>query len=246
MSNKILQNNMTNFDVKKLMYCNSDWERNQYTLLSRVKEWQTNFRKNKVYPYLNESIELHHTLGEILQENLESKWWLEKEVGQKVVADRYVVYEKAQHISQQLNNLLSFVEWALKLNRPVMEEGFILREFIEDNLVLEPLNEEPNFRGKGYLALNDNHKEVLNIYLYDLKYEWFDEEASHSLNIKPIRSIPNAIVKGDVNEVMDDFLKYSQPLHKPMAYICRNDIEFPYKESIYPIVEEQLLITLMS
>jgi hypothetical protein len=242
----MLQNKMTNLDVKKLTYCNSDWEKNQYTLLSRVKEWESNFRKNKIYPFLNESIELHHTLGDILQENLESKWWLEKEVSQRVVSDRYVVYEKAQHISQQLNNLLSFVEWALKLNRPVMEEGFVLREFIEDNLIIEPLNNEPNFRGKGYFAINDNYKEVLNIYLYNLKYEWVNEEANNSLIIKPVRSIPLSMVDNNVDEVMDDFLKYSQPLHKPMAYIFRNEMDFPYEETIYPIAEELLLMTLMS
>ena len=70
---------MTNLDVKKLVSCNSDWESNQYTLLSKVREWESNFRKNRLYPYLSEAIELHLTLKDILQENLESKWWLEKE-----------------------------------------------------------------------------------------------------------------------------------------------------------------------
>jgi len=242
----MLQNKMTNLDVKKLTYCNSDWERNQYTLLSRVKQWESNFRKNKIYPFLNESIELHHTLGDILQENLESKWWLEKEVGQQAANNRYSIYEKAQHISQQLNNLLSFVEWALKLNRPVMEEGMIIREFIENNLLIEALHKEPNFRGKGYFALNDNNKEVLNIYYYELKYAWMDDETGHNLNIKPVRSIPLSVVNQDVEELMDDFLKYSQPLHKPMAYIFRNDLDLPYEESIYPVAEELLLVNLMS
>ena len=40
---------MIELDVKKLTSCNSDWETNQYTLLKTVKEWETNFRKNKLY-----------------------------------------------------------------------------------------------------------------------------------------------------------------------------------------------------
>ena len=55
---------MTNIDVNKLTSCNSDWEMNQYTLLSRVKEWESHFRKNRLYPYINDSIELHYNLGE--------------------------------------------------------------------------------------------------------------------------------------------------------------------------------------
>ncbi|MEJ2507037.1 MAG: hypothetical protein P8Y81_12320, partial [Ignavibacteriaceae bacterium] len=85
---------MTNIDVKKLTSCNSDWEMNQYTILSKVKEWGTSFRKNRLYPHLAESIELDKKLKDILQENLESKWWLEKELRPRFINNRYVVHEK--------------------------------------------------------------------------------------------------------------------------------------------------------
>jgi hypothetical protein len=242
----MLQGKMTNIDVKKLTSCNSDWEMNQYTLLSRVKEWESNFRKNRLYPYLNDSIELHYNLSDILQENLESKWWLEKEIGQRVTDDKIIVYEKAQQVSEQLNQLLSFVEWALKLNRPIMEEGLILREFIEDNFVIKPISDESNFRGKGYFSLTDNKKMVFNIYLYDLKWGWKDDEPEHNLNIKLKRSIPLIIFDSSEEELMREFLECSQTLYKPMAYIFENELDFPYEETIYPLAEEKLLTTIMT
>ena len=237
---------MTNIDVKKLTSSNSDWETNQYTLLSRVKEWDSNFRKNRLYPHINDSIELHYKLAEILQENLESKWWLEREVGTRVNDERIIVYEKAQQVSEQLNHLLSFVEWALRINRPIMEEGLIIQEFIEDNLNVKPLTDEPNYRGKGYFSLTDNKKMVFNIYLYDLKWEWNDDEPDHSLNIKLVRSIPLTIVDSNEEELMREFLEYSQPLFKPMAYIFKHDLDFPYEETIYPLAEEKLLSILLT
>ena len=237
---------MTNIELKKLTSCNSDWEMNQYTLLSRVKEWESHFRKNRLYPYINDSIELHYKLSDILQENLESKWWLEREVAQRVDDDRFIVYEKAQQVSEQLNHLLSFVEWALRLNRPIMEEGLILKEFIEDNLTIKPISSEPNFRGKGYFSLTDNKKMVFNIYLYDLKWGWTDDEPEHTLNIKLVRSIPLTIVDSSEEELMRDFIEYSQPLYKPVAYIFKNELDFPYEETIYPVAEEKLLTTIMT
>ena len=237
---------MTNIDVKKLTSSNSDWETNQYTLLSRVKEWDSNFRKNRLYPHINDSIELHYKLAEILQENLESKWWLEREVGTRVNDERIIVYEKAQQVSEQLNHLVSFVEWALRINRPIMEEGLIIQEFIEDNLNVKPFTDEPNYRGKGYFSLTDNKKMVLNIYLYDLKWEWNDDEPDHSLNIKLVRSIPLTIVDSNEEELMREFLEYSQPLFKPMAYIFKHDLDFPYEETIYPLAEEKLLSILLT
>ena len=237
---------MPNIDVKKLTSCNSDWETNQYTLLSRVKEWESHFRKNRLYPYLNDSIELHYNLADILQENLESKWWLEREVGQRVDDERIIVYDKAQQVSEQLNHLLTFVEWALRLNRPIMEEGLILKEFIEDDLIIKPVSDEPNFRGKGYFSITDNRKMVFNIYLYDLKWGWTDNEPRHTLNIKLVRSIPLTIVDSNEEELMKEFVKSSQPLYKPMAYVIKNELDFPYEETIYPVAEEKLLATIMT
>ena len=156
------------------------------------------------------------------------------------------MYEKTQQVSEQLNHLLSFVEWALRLNRPIMEEGLILIEFIEDNLVIKPISSEPNYRGKEYFSLTDNKKMVFNIYLYDLKWRWTDDEPGHSLNIKHIRSIPLTIVDSSEEKLLRDFIEYSQPLYKPMAYIFKNELDFPYEETIYPVAEEKLLTTIMT
>jgi hypothetical protein len=171
---------------------------------------------------------------------------LEREVGQRVDDERIVVYEKAQQVSEQLNQLLSFVEWALRLNRPIMEEGLILKEFIEDNLIIKPIGDEPNFRGKGYFSLTDNKKRVFNIYLYDFKWGWIDDEPKHTLDIKPVRSIPLTNADTNEEEIMREFIECSQPLYKPMVYIIKNELDFPYEETIYPVAEEKLLATIMT
>ena len=237
---------MTNIDVKKLTSCNSDWEMNQYTILSKVKEWGTSFRKNRLYPHLAESIELDKKLKDILQENLESKWWLEKELRPRFINNRYVVHEKAQRVTSQLNLILSFVEWALKLNRPIKDEGIILKNFVEENIIVKSLTNEKNFRGKGYFSLEDIKKQVLNIYQYDMNWGWEDSEPIHTLNISNVRSIPLSFIDKDVEELMQEFVNYSQPLYKPMVYMFSTDLDFPYEETIYPVAEEKILKTIMS
>ena len=239
---------MIELDVKKLTSCNSDWEMNQYTLLRIVKNWESNFRKNKLYPYLNESIELQRKLQDVLQENLESKWWLEREIRPRKINDHYVAYEKAQQVSNQLDQLLSFVRWALQINRPVMEEGIIIKEFIEESIKIEPINDEPNYLGKGYFSLEDNKKLVLNIYSYDMNWEWSGDEPKNTLKIQLVRSIPLLVINGSVEDLMKDFIAFSQPLFKPMAYVFSGelDCDFPYEATICPIAGESLLKILMS
>jgi hypothetical protein len=78
-----------------------------------------------------------------------------------------------------------------------------------------------------------------------LKWGWKDDEPEHTLNINLVRSIPLTIVDSSEEELMRDFIEYSQPLYKPMAYIIKNDLDFPYEDTIYPVVEEVLLKTIM-
>jgi len=239
---------MIELDVKKLTSCNSDWETNQYTLLSITKEWESNFRKNKLFPYLNESVELQRKLQDILRENRESKWWLEREIRPRKINNHYVAYEKAQQVSNQLDQLLSFVRWALQINRPVMEEGLIIKDFIEENMSIKPVSEEPNYLGKGYFSLEDKKRLVVNIYLYDLKWEWCGDEPKNTLKIQLIKSIPQMVIKGSVEDMMKDFITNSQPLYKPMAYVFSGDFDlsFPYEDTICPLAGEKLLKILMS
>jgi len=236
---------MIELDVKKLTSCNSDWELNQYTFLSKIKDWETNFRKNKLYPSLAESTRLDTKLQEILNENLESKWWLERKFKSKLLSNRYVVLEKAQQIGTQLNLLLDFVEWALKLNRSIMEEGLIIKNFVGENIEIASLNADRNYRGKGYFTLPDNTKSLLNIYLFDIKWEWSDSEPEENITTKLVRAIPEHLIDTDIKTLMNEFIKYSQPLYRPVVYIMETDLDFPYKETIFPVTVDKLLKTIM-
>ncbi len=232
---------MTTLDVKKLTSCGSDWEANQYTLLSKVKLWTDQIRRNKLFPALHESIQLSKSFEEILRENLESKWWFDSEIRARRLNERITVYEKAQQIGFQLDKLLEFVEWALYLNRPVLEEGEILRSFLEDNLSTRKITNRKNYLGKGYFTLPDNKKEMLNIYYYEVNWDWHKNEIIHNMETELIRSVPFESIKVTVEELVIDFVNNHQQLYDPVTFIFETDLDFPYEETMLPIAEEKLL-----
>ncbi|NNG27059.1 MAG: hypothetical protein HKM87_06005 [Ignavibacteriaceae bacterium] len=232
---------MTTLDLKKLTSCGSDWEANQYTLLSRVKEWTDQIRGNKLFPALYESIQLNFNLEEILRENLESKWWFDSEIKARRLNERITVYEKAHQIGFQLEKLLEFVEWALYLNRPVLEEGEIIRNFIEDNISIKKVTSNKNYLGKGYFTLPDNKKELLNIYYYEVNWDWYKNEVIHTMDTKLIRTVPFESIKISVEEFVKDFISNYQQLYDPVAFIFQTDLDFSYEETMLPIAEEKLL-----
>src|SRR4030066_269220 len=122
---------MTTLDLKKLSSCGSDWELNQYKILIKIKEWLLNFRKNKLFPSIEEAIQLNLALEDLLEENLSIK----------------------------------------RISRV-----------------------EKNYHGKGYFSLPDNKNEVLNIYLYEIIWDWSQENLYQRINSRLVRSVPQQVI----------------------------------------------------
>lgn len=238
---------MTTFDLKKLTSCGSDWEANQYKLLIKVREWLSNFNKNRLFPSIEDAIQLNLALEDLLRENIESKLWFDNEIRGQNGNEKIVVFEKAHQVGNQLDKLLDFIDWSLQLNRPVLEEGRIIKDFVEDNLFLTKVtNFEKNYHGKGYFCLPDNKRGLLNIYLYEIIWDWSNDELYQQINSLLVRSIPQNTIQCSTEELVTEFIQTSQDLHEPVAYMFETDLDFPYDETMFPIAEEALLKHLAS
>jgi hypothetical protein len=230
-----------NLDISKLTSYGSDWETNRYTFLKTLKSWQSELRKNKIYPVIQYSSQLHNKFNELLDENIESKGWLEKEVRGTFIDDQLVVLEKAHQISYQLEKLIDFVKWVLIENRRLLEEAKIIEQFVYEGLDIIPLTDSDKYRGKGYLLVPDNKKRIYKIYLYELSISWTIDEPIEYLEFELLRSIPFDLVNVSSETLLEEFIKNNQLLYDPMAYICKTDVDFPFNDSIMPVVEHKLL-----
>ncbi len=238
---------MTTLDLKKLTSCGSDWESNQYKILIKTREWLLNFHKSKLFPSIEEAIQLNLALEDLLRENIECKLWFDNEIKGRKINERIVVYEKAHQVGNQLDKLLNFINWALQLNRPVLEEGRIIKNFVEENLSIKRISSvEKNYHGKGYFSLPDNKNEILNIYLYEIMWDWSQESLYQRINSNLVKSVRFQAMDNTVEELIMNFINFSQDLHEPVAYIFETELDFAFEETIYPIAEEKLLKHLCS
>lgn len=230
-----------NLDISKITSCGSDWETNQYTFLQTMKKWQYDIRKNKLFPSLDFAWQLQNRFNDILSENIESKYWLEKEVKGAFIDDRLVILEKAHQISFQLDRLIDFVKWGLNENIDLLDEAEIIKQFVYENIKVTACCNTDKYRGKGYVLVPDNKINVYKIYLYELSINWSVDEPIEYLDLELLRSIPFKIVNGTSNNLMKEFIKHSQGLYDPMVYICETALDFPFNETILPIVKAKLL-----
>jgi hypothetical protein len=242
-----MRQNITALDVKKLTSCGSDWETNQYTMLNKVKEWLNNLHRNKLFPSIEESIQLNLALEDILRDNIESKLWFDNEIRSRKINERFIVYEKAHQIGNQLDKLFTFIDWALELNKPVLEEGRAIKNFVDENLFIKRISTvERNYNGKGYFTLPNNKTQFLNIYLYEIILDWTEDNLYQRMCSNLVRSIPYYLIEKSTEEIVIDFINSSQTIFEPVVYIFQTDLDFPFKETMFPIAEEKLLKYLSS
>lgn len=242
-----MRQNITALDVKKLTSCGSDWETNQYTILNKVKEWSNNLHRNKLFPSIEESIQLNLALEDILRDNIESKLWFDNEIRSRKLNERFIVYEKAHQIGNQLDKLFTFIDWALDLNKPVLEEGRVIKNFVDENLFVKRISTvERNYNGKGYFTLPNNKNQFLNIYLYEIMLDWSEDNLYQRMSSNLVRSIPYYLIEKSIEEIVIDFINSSKTLYEPVVYVFQTDLDFPFKETMFPIAEEKLLKHLSS
>jgi len=237
----LMKNNTMNLDISKITSCGSDWETNRYTFLQTLKSWENDIRKNKLFPVFDYSNQLQNKFNDILYENIESKYWLKKEVKGAFIDDRLVLLEKAHQISFQLDKLIDFVKWGLRENSLLLEEAGIIKQFVYDNIKVIPWCNMDKYRGKGYILIPDNKINVYKIYLYELSINWSVDEPIEYLELELLRSIPSELVSQSPYKLMDDFINHSQSLYDPMVYICETEFDFPFNETILPIIKSKLL-----
>ena len=230
-----------NLDISQITSCGSDWETNHYTFLKTLKSWQAELRKSRLFPVLEDSKQLQNKFNDILNENIESKGWLDREVRGAFINDQLIVLEKAHQISFQLERLIDFVKWALNVNNDLLEEAEIIKQFVYDGIDILPLSDTDKYRGKGYIVIPDNKKRVYKIYLYELSISWTVDEPVEYLDMDLLRSIPFDFVENTVEELINQFIKNNQLLYDPMVYICKTELDFPFNETVLPVVEEKLL-----
>jgi len=239
---KMLKNNfIMNLDISKITSCGSDWETNRYTLLQTISKWQSEIRKNKLYPAIEQSWQLQNKFNDILSENIESKYWLEKEVKGAFIDDKLVLLEKAHQISFQLDKLIDFVKWGLNENIELLDEAEIIKEFVNDNLQIKTLCKKDKYRGKGFILIPDNKIKVYKIYLYELSINWLVDEPVEYLEMELLRSIPLNLVDLSPSQLMYEFVKNTQTIYDPMVYVCETDLDFAFNDTILPIVKSKLL-----
>ena len=218
-----------------------DKEMNQYKVLSGLKEYQKQFNKNKLYPSLSELVYLVSKLEIILHKNRDLMLITPRRIKRDSVKSKNIVVEPLSEDKSNNNYQMDLIEWALPQIKQLIDEAYILYDFVNQSIEILDIGIPPEDIKTGYVFIPNNQKNITEIYRYEtITYTSLDKPF-HSLKTKYLETNNSVYSKEGAELLKLQLLKKYDDPPNIAASMCFTELDFPFIETIFPLAKRKML-----
>lgn len=216
-----------------------DLELSQYKILNKLKEIRNEFTKMKIYPHLTELIFISSQL-----ENLVSIKTTPVDSGELTYDDDYT----ADHLShiipemkeEDFENIFEVILWVLPLLNELIEEGFVINDFIDDNIDMKSMGQVPKLNTKGFIFINDQDESFYNIYKYEFSRSSLIE-GEYELNTSFLERIKRKDFYNNLTVMKKTLAEKYMIAPNPPVFLFDTSYKFPYYNAILPLCRQKMI-----
>ena len=234
---------MERISIESFFTSETDLEMNQYRILGGIREVCGNFDKKKIYPTLAALIELKYSIDKIKNErnNLNEKF--PKQIKGFDIKAQKIIYESAGDFNHNNNIevIFALIDWALPYIEDAIDEGIVLFDFVDDNITLEQVGILPMYKDEGYFMVTDNTAFELQVHRYESTLFSSGKEKYRSLKTEFVKSERQVIIKRSPESIKHELIKERKDLPNPATFMFDSDLDFPFTETIFPVVKRKLM-----
>ncbi len=234
---------MERISIESFFTSETDLEMNQYRILGGIREVCGNFDKKKIYPSLAALIELKYSIDKIKNErnNLNEKF--PKQVKGFDINAQKIIYESAGDVNHNnnLEEIFTLIDWALPYIEDAIDEGIVLFDFVDNNIMLEQVGILPMYKDEGYFMVTDNTAFELQVHRYESTLFSSGQEKYRSLKTEFVKSERQVIIKRSPESIKHELIKERKDLPNPATFLFDSDLDFPFAETIFPVVKRKLM-----
>jgi hypothetical protein len=221
----------------------TDWEMNQYRILGGIKTAHAEFDKKRIYPALAMLIKLKRELNQIKDEKNNLNQQFPKQIKGFDTKEQKVIYETSEAINQNDNIevIFTLIDWALPHINQAIEEGIVLFDFVEENMLLEQVGILPMYKEEGYFMITDNIALELQVHRYECTIFSSGEEKYRSLKTEFVKSKKQGIIIRSPEEIKQELINERSDLPNPATFLLDSDLDFPFTETILPVAKRKMI-----
>ena len=234
---------MERISIESFFTSETDMEMNQYRILGGIRKVCDDFDKKKIYPALATLIELKQSIDKIKDErkNLNEKF--PKQIKGFDIKKQKVIYESPGSIehSDNIESIFDLIDWALPYISDSIDEGIVLFDFVDKNITLEQVGVLPMYKDEGYFMVTDNTAFELQVHRYECTLFSSGRENYRALKTKFVKSERQVRIMRSPESIKHELIKERKDLPNPATFLFDSDLDFPFAETIFPVVKRKLI-----
>ena len=217
-----------------------DFELKKYTLLAYLKEINTYFNENKLYPQLSDLI-FHYNNIVAFREN---KKYLQEQFPKKLtgiqIEKLQLLYESLVEDDELMQELEDIINFASTTMKKTITAGSEIYEFVENKINIEPVGIMPLDHNEGYFLLCEGSCRNTWVYQYRLSIFEKHDEKYRSIKTEFIDVWQRSLVNS-YHSIKAQLIKNRSMLPNPAVYAVETDLSLPMEETLLPIAKRSLV-----
>lgn len=218
-----------------------DTEQCQYHVMEYAKQCSAAFSKNKLYPVLAEVIELMQSLENFLRRKNSFHAQLPQRIKEIDLDRQEIVFESAYLEYPDLERIEEVVRWAISYLQRIAEEGIQIYEFVDQNVSVEGVGIVPLYKDEGYCIIPEQQAMLIHFIYYQMSLYMSEKEKYRALKTTIIETRQQSVIASSPISLKQEIIRTHTELPNPATFMCETDLDFPFQETIMPIVKRKLL-----
>ncbi len=239
-----MRNSTLNIDL--FTKVTSDMEARQYKVLASLKAISNEFQQNRIYPNLSHLVEIYHTLEDIQSRLSDLRSKFPKRIKKVDFVNREIEHEVVFVDGSDLQQVEALIKWALPYIKAKIEEGKTIYEFVNSEIKLEEVGIIPNYTDEGYLFVPNNEDSKLLLFQYEVSIFQSAQDQYRSIKTNFLKALKQGQALLSPNAIKLDLMDEYKRLPNPATFSFQTTLEFPFHETIFPVVKRKLMRQLVN
>lgn len=222
----------------------SDYEARQYRVLAGLQKYQNYFQANKVYPYLSELLKLYNILKDIKSRLEDLREEFPKKIKNIDLVNKRIEHEVVFVDGSDLDLVEKLIGWALPHMEKVIQEGATIHDYVEEEISVEHVGIIPNYQEEGYFFVPDRASRKLRLFQFEISIFKSSDDQYRSLKTRLLKSLGMGMAEMSPNSIKLDLIQEQKDLPNPATYHFDTQLDFPFRETIFPVTKRKLLQTI--
>lgn len=219
----------------------SDFEMRQYKVLAALKKISEDFQHNKIYPHMGHLVELRHTLSDIKKRLSDLRSEFPKRIKKIDFVNQEIEHEVVFVDGSDLQKVEELIAWALPYIEAKIEEGKTIYEFVNEKILLEEVGIVPNYTDEGYFFVPDNEEAKLLLFQYEVSIFQSAKDQYRSLKTEFLKALEQGRAHLSPNSIKLELINEYKELPNPATFSFQTELNFPFNETVFPVVKRKLI-----